>query len=41
MRKRLDLTVEHLLLEKQFIELFDGELRQKARARLDEYGWRG
>ncbi len=37
MRHRLDLTVEHLVLEERFQPLFDDELRERARQRLDEY----
>jgi hypothetical protein len=38
-KHRLDLTVEALVLEGQFDELFDDELRDTARRRLSDYGW--
>jgi hypothetical protein len=38
-RRRLDLTVEALVLEPRFAELFDDELRDRARDRLEQYGY--
>src|SRR4051812_18690015 len=38
-KHRLDLTVESLVLERQFEALFGDELRDTARRRLSDYGW--
>lgn len=38
-RKRLDLTVEALVLKDDYSTLFDEEFREIAAARLREYGW--
>ena len=38
-KHRLDLTVESLVLEPRFHELFDDELRETARRRLSDHGW--
>lgn len=37
MKGRLDLTVESAVLEPEFADVFDVELRQMARERLDSY----
>src|SRR3954469_2349078 len=38
-KHRLDLTVESLVLEGQFNDLFDDNVRDMARRRLLDYGW--
>lgn len=38
-RKRLDLSVEAVVLERRFADLFSDEEREIARARLEEYGY--
>jgi hypothetical protein len=38
-RGRLDLTVEARILDAEFAPLFTDEDRERARARLDAYGW--
>lgn len=40
-KERLDLTVEHLVLEPQFDSLFSDEERALARKRLLDVGWQG
>jgi len=39
-RRRLDLTVEARILVTEFEPLFTDEERERARARLEAYGWR-
>lgn len=39
-RKRLDLTVESLILQPEWIDLFSNEERDIARKRLTEYGYK-
>lgn len=39
-RKRLDLTVEALVLQSEFAEFFTGDELETARSRLAEYGYR-
>jgi hypothetical protein len=38
-RKRLDLTVEAVILRPEFQELFTAEEVERARDRLQQYGW--
>lgn len=38
-RKRLDLTVEALILQSKWSELFDDDERELARKRLEQYGF--
>ncbi len=40
-RGRLDLTVEAHILRDEFASLFTDEDRERARTRLEQYGWRG
>ena len=37
--KRLDLTVEAIIQDPQWSELFSEEIRQTARRRLESFGW--